>query len=172
MEDPIIAGVAHDASQGKITVLGVPDRPGVAARVFHVCADAGANVDTIVQNISPDSKRTDISFTLPMAEAKATLAALESAADDLGYTGLTYTESIGILSLVGAGMRTHTGISATLFGALFEAGVNIHMISTSEIRISVVVAAEELPGAVRAVHAAFDLDASETEAVVYGGSGR
>ena len=172
MEDPIIAGVAHDASQGKITVLGVPDRPGVAARVFHVCADAGANVDTIVQNISPDSKRTDISFTLPMAEAKATLAALESAADDLGYTGLTYTESIGILSLVGAGMRTHTGISATLFGALFEAGVNIHMISTSEIRISVVVAAEELPGAVKAVHAAFDLDASETEAVVYGGSGR
>lgn len=172
MEDPIIAGVAHDASQGKITVLGCPDRPGVAARIFHVCADAGANVDTIVQNVSPDSARTDISFTLPMDQAKSTLQALQAAEDDLGFTGVKYTESIGILSLVGAGMRTHTGISATLFGALFDAGINIHMISTSEIRISVVLAIEDLPAALTAVHTAFDLDASATEAVVYGGTGR
>ncbi|MDO5700138.1 MAG: aspartate kinase [Bowdeniella nasicola] len=172
MEDPIITGVTHDASQAKITVLGVPDRPGVAARVFQVCADQGSNVDTIVQNVSADSNRADISFTLPMAEAERTLQALRDAEDDLGFTGLKDTAEIGILSVVGAGMRTHSGVSATLFGALSEAGVNIEMISTSEIRISVVVASEDLPTALKVVHSAFDLDASETEAVVYGGTGR
>lgn len=172
MEEPVIAGIAHDASQSKITVQGVPDRPGVAARLFQVCASVGANVDTIVQNVSVDAQRTDISFTLATQEADATMQALKDAQDDLGYQHLIYTEAIGILSLVGAGMRTHTGISATLFGALYEEGINIHMISTSEIRISVVVDADELHRAVRAVHTAFDLDASETEAVVYGGTGR
>ncbi|MDO5726744.1 MAG: aspartate kinase [Bowdeniella nasicola] len=172
MEEPVIAGIAHDASQGKITVQGVPDRPGVAARLFQVCASVGANVDTIVQNVSVDSQRTDISFTLSTQEAEATMHALRDAQDDLGYQDLIYTEAIGILSLVGAGMRTHTGISSTLFGALYEEGINIHMISTSEIRISVVVDIDELQRAVRAVHSAFDLDASETEAVVYGGTGR
>lgn len=172
MEEPVIAGIAHDSSQSKITIQGVPDRPGVAARLFQVCASVGANVDTIVQNVSVDAQRTDISFTLPTQEAAATIQALKDAQDDLGYQQLIYTEAIGILSLVGAGMRTHTGISATLFGALYEEGINIHMISTSEIRISVVVDADELHRAVRAVHTAFDLDASETEAVVYGGTGR
>lgn len=173
MEDPIIAGVAHDRSQGKITVKGVPDVPGAAARLFAVVAGAGANVDMIVQNVSSASTGlTDISFTLPEADGEATLAALRAAAGDLGYADLRYDDQIGKLSLVGAGMRSHPGVSAKLFGALFDAGINIEMISTSEIRISVVTRAEALDDAVRAVHSAFDLDSSESEAVVYGGTGR
>ena len=173
MEDPIIAGVAHDRSQGKITVKGVPDVPGAAARLFAVVAGAGANVDMIVQNVSSSATGlTDISFTLPEADGEATLAALRAAAGDLGYADLRYDDQIGKLSLVGAGMRSHPGVSAKLFGALFDAGINIEMISTSEIRISVVTRAEVLDDAVRAVHSAFDLDSSESEAVVYGGTGR
>ncbi|MBD8062790.1 aspartate kinase [Oceanitalea stevensii] len=173
MEDPIIAGVAHDRSQGKITVKGVPDVPGAAARLFAVVAGAGANVDMIVQNVSSSATGlTDISFTLPEADGEATLAALRAAAGDLGYADLRYDDQIGKLSLVGAGMRSHPGVSAKLFGALFDAGINIEMISTSEIRISVVTRAEVLDDAVRAVHSAFDLDSSDSEAVVYGGTGR
>ncbi|WP_152192706.1 aspartate kinase [Georgenia satyanarayanai] len=173
MEDPIIAGVAHDRSQGKITVIGVPDVPGAAARLFAVVAGAGANVDMIVQNVSSAATGlTDISFTLPEADGEATLAALRAAAGDLGYADLRYDDQIGKLSLVGAGMRSHPGVSAKLFGALFDAGINIEMISTSEIRISVVTRADVLDDAVRAVHTAFDLDSSESEAVVYGGTGR
>ncbi|WP_413451522.1 aspartate kinase [Georgenia phoenicis] len=173
MEDPIIAGVAHDRSQGKITVKGVPDVPGAAARLFAVVAGAGANVDMIVQNVSSASTGlTDISFTLPEADGPATLAALRAAASDLGYADLRYDDQIGKLSLVGAGMRSHPGVSAKLFGALSDAGINIEMISTSEIRISVVTRAEVLDDAVRAVHTAFELDSSESEAVVYGGTGR
>src|SRR5690606_8123652 len=172
MEEPIIAGVAHDRSQGKITVIGVPDVPGAAARLFTVVAEAGANVDMIVQNVSSEATGlTDISFTLPEADGQATLAALRAAAD-LGFADLRYDDQIGKLSLVGAGMRSHPGVSAKLFGALFDAGINIEMISTSEIRISVVTRAEVLDEAVRAVHTAFDLDSSEAEAVVYGGTGR
>ncbi len=173
MEEPIIAGVAHDRSQGKITVMGVPDVPGAAARLFAVVAGAGANVDMIVQNVSSAATGlTDISFTLPEADGEATLAALRAAAGDLGYADLRYDDQIGKLSLVGAGMRSHPGVSAKLFGALFDAGINIEMISTSEIRISVVTRADVLDDAVRAVHSAFDLDSSESEAVVYGGTGR
>jgi len=173
MEDPIIAGVAHDRSQGKITVIGVPDVPGAAARLFAVVAGAGANVDMIVQNVSSEATGlTDISFTLPEADGQATLDALRAAEGDLGYADLRYDDQIGKLSLVGAGMRSHPGVSAKLFGALFDAGINIEMISTSEIRISVVTRAEALDEAVRAVHTAFDLDSSESEAVVYGGTGR
>jgi len=173
MEDPIISGVAHDNTQGKITVIGVPDVPGAAARLFAVVAEAGANIDMIVQNVSSeDTGLTDISFTLPEADGPTTLAALREAAADLGFADLRYDDQIGKLSLVGAGMRTHPGVSAKLFGALFDAGINIEMISTSEIRISVVTRSEDLEAAVRAVHTAFGLDSEDTEAVVYGGSGR
>src|SRR5699024_3338866 len=173
MEDPIIAGVAHDRSEGKITVIGVPDVPGAAARLFNVVAGAGANVDMIVQNVSSEATGlTDISFTLPEADGPATLEALRAAVGDLGYADLRYDDQIGKLSLVGAGMRSHPGVSAKLFGALFDAGINIEMISTSEIRISVVTRADALDDAVRAVHTAFELDSEETEAVVYGGTGR
>jgi aspartate kinase len=173
MEAPIISGVAHDRSQGKITVLGVPDVPGAAARLFEVVARADANIDMIVQNVSSEATGlTDISFTLPEADGAATIAALRAAAEDLGYADLRYDDQIGKLSLVGAGMRSHPGVSARLFGALSAAGINIEMISTSEIRISVVTRIEDLDAAVRAVHTAFELDSAESEAVVYGGTGR
>jgi aspartate kinase len=173
MEDPIISGVAHDRSQGKITVIGVPDIPGTAARLFEVVASADANIDMIVQNVSSEETGlADISFTLPEADGPATLKALEAAKDELKFAELRYDDQIGKLSLVGAGMRSHPGVSAKLFGALAAAGINIEMISTSEIRISVVTRAQDLDTAVRAVHTAFDLDAAESEAVVYGGTGR
>ena len=173
MEAPIISGVAHDRSQAKITAVGVPDVPGAAARLFETVAAAGANIDMIVQNVSVhDTGKTDISFTLPTADIAAVRVALDALAEELRYDDLIFNDGIGKLSLVGAGMRSHPGVSAKLFGALRDAGVNIEMISTSEIRISVVTSAEDLDEAVRAVHTAFGLDAAEVEAVVYGGSGR
>jgi len=173
MEQPIISGVAHDRSQAKITVVGVPDVPGKAAAIFQVVSAAGVNIDMIVQNVSTEvTGRTDISFTLPSVEAATTVSALEGAKANLGYQRLVHTDSIGKLSLIGAGMRSHPGVSARLFEALSQAGVNIEMISTSEIRISVVTELDALDGAVRAVHTAFDLDTMEDEAMVYGGTGR
>lgn len=173
VEEPIVSGIAHDRSQDKITIVRVPDRPGLAAHVFEIVAGAGANIDMIVQNVSTSGDGfTDISFTLPEGDGPATLKALEAAKEELGYAAINYNDSIGKLSLVGAGMRTNPGVSARLFGALSEAGINIEMISTSEIRLSVVVALDQLDAAVRAVHTAFGLDASESEAVVYGGTGR
>ena len=173
VEAPIISGIAHDRSQEKITVVGLPDRPGAAAKLFEIVASVGANIDMIVQNVGiSEQGRANVSFTLPEADARRTLQAISDAKDELSYRELLDNREIGILSLVGAGMRTNPGVSAKLFGALSEAGINIEMISTSEIRISVVTNLDELDDAVRAVHTAFGLDASETEAVVYGGSGR
>lgn len=173
MEDPIISGVAHDRSQGKVTVIGVPDRPGTAARIFEIVAARGCNIDMIVQNVSAlETGLTDVSFTLPEEHASRARTALAEIKEELGFADLIYNENVGKLSLVGAGMRSHPGVSAKLFGSLRDAGVNIEMISTSEIRISVVVLSEDLDTAVRAVHTAFDLDASKVEAVVYGGTGR
>ena len=160
MEQPIISGVAHDRTEAKITVVGVPDVPGKAARIFGVVAGAGANIDMIVQNVSAAATGlTDISFTLPGADGPAAMAALTAAQGEIGFDSLQYDDKIGKLSLVGAGMRSHPGVSARLFGALRDAGINIEMISTSEIRISVVTRADQLDDAVRAVHTAFELDA-------------
>jgi len=173
MEAPIISGVAHDRSEAKITVVGVPDVPGTAARIFEVVAGAGCNIDMIVQNVSAaQTGLTDISFTLPMADGHKAMAALDHVSGEIGFSSLQYDDQIGKLSLIGAGMRSHPGVSAKFFGALRDAGINIEMISTSEIRISVVTRADELDDAVRAVHTAFDLDAQDVEAVVYGGTGR
>ena len=173
MEQPIISGVAHDRSEAKITLVGVPDVVGAAARIFGTVAEAGVNVDMIVQNVSAaGTGRTDISFTLPQADGPAALAALQSVGAESGVTDIRYNDQIGKVSLVGAGMRTHPGVSARFFGALADAGVNIEMISTSEIRISVVVQADDVDRAVTAVHTAFDLDSTDIEAVVYGGTGR
>jgi aspartate kinase len=173
MEDPIISGVAHDRSEAKITVVGVPDVPGTAARIFEVVAGAGCNIDMIVQNVSvAQTGLTDISFTLPMTDGHKATAALDHVREEVGFASLQYDDQIGKLSLIGAGMRSHPGVSARFFGALRDAGVNIEMISTSEIRISVVTRADELDDAVRAVHTAFGLDAADVEAVVYGGTGR
>ncbi len=173
VEQAIISGVAHDRSEAKITVVGVPDTPGKAAGIFESVAAAGINIDMIVQNVSTAaSGLTDVSFTLPKTEGAQGMAALQAVAESVGYHSLQYDDTIGKLSLVGAGMRSHPGVSAKFFKALAEAGINIEMISTSEIRISVVTRADDLDDAVRAVHTAFGLDSSEGEAVVYGGTGR
>jgi aspartate kinase len=173
MEQAIISGVAHDRSEAKVTVMGVPDVVGQAAKIFRAIAAAGINIDMIVQNISAATTGlTDISFTLPRADGEAAMAALRAVQEEIKYEDLLYDDRIGKVSLVGAGMRSHPGVTATFFGALAEAGVNIEMISTSEIRISVVVDENEVDAAVTATHRAFNLDTSEVEAVVYGGTGR
>ncbi|WP_168583193.1 aspartate kinase [Gephyromycinifex aptenodytis] len=173
VEAPIISGVAHDRGEAKITVVGVPDLPGKAADIFRVVAESEANLDMIVQNVSAaETGRTDISFTLPMSHGQKAVQALDRIRSEVGFESLRYDDQIGKLSLVGAGMRSNPGVSATFFGALSRAGVNIEMISTSEIRISVVTRADQLDAAVKAVHTAFGLDSAEGEAVVYGGTGR
>ncbi len=173
MEDPIIAGVAHDRSEAKITVIGVPDVPGSAALLFEAVAKADVNIDMIVQNVSAIvTGVTDISFTLPADSVPHAIAAIEAEAELIGYADLRSDDTIGKISLVGAGMRSNSGVSAKFFAALRDAGVNIEMISTSDIRISVVTRADKLDDAVRAVHKAFELDSTDGEAVVYGGTGR
>ncbi len=173
VEQAIIAGVAHDRSEAKITVVGVPDKVGEAARIFEALASAEVNLDMVVQNISAAATGlTDISFTLPRADGNTAMAALAKIQDEVGYEKLLYDDQIGKVSLIGAGMRSHPGITAKFFSALAAAGVNIEMISTSEIRISVIVDEGQVDDAVRATHSAFDLDADEVEAVVYGGTGR
>ena len=172
MEQPIIAGVAHDLGDAKITVVGVPDRPGMAAAIFQAVADAGINMDMIVQNVSVhESGATDVTFTCPRADATKAELALRRIEKEVNFKDIDTDENIGKISLVGAGMRSHPGVSATFFKAIADAGVNVEMISTSEIRISVVTRAEDAEKAVTAIHTAFGLDA-DGEAVVYGGSGR
>ena len=173
VEQPIIAGVAHDRSEAKVTVVGVPDKVGEAARIFDALATAQINIDMIVQNVSAAATgRTDISFTLPRDDGQTAMTALARLRDEVGYDQLLYDDRIGKVSLIGAGMRTHPGVTAKFFTTLAAAGVNIEMISTSEIRISVIVAESQVDDAVTAAHAAFDLESDEVEAVVYGGTGR
>ncbi|MFI1282555.1 aspartate kinase [Streptomyces sp. NBC_01310] len=173
VEHAIISGVAHDVSEAKITVVGVPDKPGEAAAIFRAIADAEINIDMIVQNVSAASTGlTDISFTLPKSEGHKAIDALEKAKGAIGFDSLRYDDQIGKISLVGAGMKTNPGVTASFFQALSDAGVNIELISTSEIRISVVTRQDDVNEAVRAVHTAFGLDSDSDEAVVYGGTGR
>ena len=172
MEQAIISGIAHDKSEAKITIVGVPDRTGVAARIFQAIADADINIDMIVQNVSAAATGlTDISFTLPKAEGADATAILQKLQGEVGFASIQYDDQIGKLSLVGAGMRSHPGVTATFFGALSEAGVNIEMISTSEIRISIICREADLERGAKAAHTAFELDADNKEALVYGGSG-
>jgi aspartate kinase len=173
MEHAIISGVAHDTSEAKVTVVGVPDKPGEAARIFRAIADAEINIDMVVQNVSAASTGlTDISFTAPKTEGRKAIEALERVQEGIGFESLRYDDQIGKISLVGAGMRSNPGVTATFFEALSAASVNIELISTSEIRISVVTRADDVNEAVRAVHTAFGLDSESDEAVVYGGTGR
>ena len=172
MEQPIISGVAADVNDAKITVVGVPDKPGQAAAIFGALADAGVNIDMIVQNVSAASTgRTDVTFTTPSGSAKKALAAIDAKRADIAFEDLIIDEEIAKVSLVGAGMRSHPGVSATFFAALAANGINVEMISTSEIRISVVTRVDDAKKAVKALHTAFGLDA-DGEAVVYGGTGR
>jgi aspartate kinase len=171
VEQAIISGVAHDRSEAKVTVVGVPDKPGEAAGIFAALADAEINIDMIVQNVSGAAGRTDISFTLPKTDGAAAMTALEKVQAGIGFEGLLYDDQIGKVSLVGAGMKSHPGVSKTFFQALGECNVNVEIISTSEIRISVLVRDTDVDVAVRALHDAFDLGAA-TEAIVYSGTGR
>lgn len=171
VENPIITGIAHDRHEAKVTVVGVPDRVGAAAEVFTTVAAAGINIDMIVQNVSVGGGTTAISFTLPAADVPKATDALRAAQGTIGFRDLVYNDKIGKVSVIGVGMRSHPGVSATAFRALAEAGINIEMISTSEIRISVLVDVEDLDKAVRAVHTAFGMDA-DGQAVVYAGTGR
>jgi aspartate kinase len=173
MEQAIISGIAHDESEAKITIVGVLDRAGVAARIFQSIADADINIDMIVQNVSAAATGlTDISFTLPRAEGSRATGIVQKLQGEVGFQSIQYDDQIGKLSLIGAGMRSHPGVTATFFAAMADAGVNIEMISTSEIRISIVCRQTDIERAVQAAHTAFDLDADQIEAVVYGGSGR
>ena len=172
MEQPIISGVAADLNDAKITVVGVPDKPGQAAAIFRALADARINVDMIVQNVSAASTgRTDVTFTCPQGSVQQAMEAINSARSSIEFESLTVDNEIAKISLVGAGMRSHPGVSADFFTALSEAGVNVEMISTSEIRISIVARVDDAKKAVQALHTAFGLDA-DGEAVVYGGTGR
>jgi aspartate kinase len=171
MEQALITGVAHDRSEAKVTVTSVPDHPGVAARIFRTIADAEIDIDMVVQNISRASDgHTDITFTLPRTDGPRAVAALQARQAEIEFADVVYNDHVGKVSLIGAGMRSHPGVTATFCEALADAGVNIDIISTSEIRISVLVRDDELDTAVRALHAAFELGSDE-EAVVYAGSG-
>jgi len=173
MEQAIISGIAHDKSEAKVTIVGVPDRSGVAARIFQSIADADINIDMIVQNVSAAATGlTDISFTLPRTEGSKATGIVQKLQGEIGFQSIQYDDQIGKLSLIGAGMRSHPGVTATFFAAMADAGVNIEMISTSEIRISIVCRQSDLERAVKAAHSAFELDADQVEAVVYGGTGR
>ena len=173
MEQAIISGIAHDKSEAKITIVGVPDRTGVAARIFQSIADNDINIDMIVQNVSAAATGlTDISFTLPKSEGANATAILQKLQGEVGFASILYDDQVGKISLVGAGMRSHPGVTATFFAAMAEAGINIEMISTSEIRISILCRVTDLEKGVRAAHTAFQLDAESGEAVVYGGTGR
>jgi aspartate kinase len=172
MDQPIITGVAHDRSEATITVSGIPDKVGVAAKIFRAIAGTSINIDMIVQSTSRSTGRADISFTLPRRDGQAAVTALHAIRDEVGFDSLVFDDRIGKISLIGAGMRSHPGVSADFFGALADSGINIRMISTSEIRISAVVDAADLDAAVISTHRAFGLDDGSTEAVVYGGTGR
>lgn len=172
MEDPILTGVAHDRSEAKVTVVGIPDIPGYAARVFRAVADADVNIDMVLQNVSKvEDGKTDITFTCSREAGPTAVAKLDALKDEIGFTQLLYDDHIGKVSLIGAGMRSHPGVTATFCEALAQVGVNIELISTSEIRISVLCRDTELDKAVVALHEAFGLGGAET-ATVYAGTGR
>ncbi|GAA3947344.1 aspartate kinase [Gordonia caeni] len=172
VEEAILTGVAHDRSEAQVTIFGIDDKPGYAGKVFRAVADAEINIDMVLQNISEvETGKTDITFTLPKELGPVAIEKLGALKDEIGFHEIVLDENVGKVSLVGAGMKSHPGVTATFCEALAEAGVNIELISTSEIRISVLCQESELDDAVRALHKAFDLGGDE-EAVVYGGTGR
>lgn len=170
-EAPVISGIAHDRSEALATVRGVPNEPGMAAKVFTELAVAGVNVDMIVQ-AGASVGTADISFTVPESTVKQVQGVLLDKHDELGYRSFDVDTNVGKVAVVGVGMKTHSGLAAKFFTALSEKGINVLMISTSEIRIAALVPMEQLDDAVRALHTAYGLDADQIEAVVYGGTGR
>ncbi|QLY31303.1 aspartate kinase [Nocardia huaxiensis] len=172
LEQAILTGVAHDRSEAKVTVVGIPDEPGYAAKVFRAVADAEINIDMVLQNISKvETGKTDITFTLPKLDGPRAVELLTKRQGDIGFSQVVYDDHVGKVSLVGAGMKSHPGVTATFCESLAEAGINIDLISTSEIRISVLVKDTDLDESVKVLHQAFDLGGEEV-AVVHGGTGR
>ncbi|PVY29959.1 aspartate kinase [Williamsia muralis] len=172
VEEAILTGVAHDRSEAKVTVVGLDDKPGYAAKVFRAVADAEINIDMVLQNVSKvETGKTDITFTCPKELGPIAVEKLSTLKEEIGFSSILYDDHIGKVSLVGAGMKSHPGVTATFCEALSDAGVNIELISTSEIRISVLCRDTELDKAVRVLHDAFDLGGEE-EATVYAGTGR
>lgn len=157
MENVVVSGIAYDKNQAKITILGVPDKPGIAARLFKGIADAAIVVDMIVQNISSDGKSADISFTVPKTDSKKILPLAEEITRDLGARGVNLREDVAKVSVIGVGMRTHSGVAAQMFETLAQHGINIMTISTSEIKVSCLVEAKYTELAVRVLHDAFGL---------------
>ncbi|MFV8381249.1 aspartate kinase [Corynebacterium hindlerae] len=172
VEEAILTGVATDSSEAKITVLGIPDSPGAAATVFRAIADAEINIDMVLQNVSSlEDGKTDITFTCPRADGPRAMEILKALQAKEGWENVLYDDQVGKISLVGAGMKSHPGVTATFCEALRDKGINMELISTSEIRISVLTRESELPAAARALHDAFELGGEE-EATVYAGTGR
>ncbi len=159
VEQNPVTGIAYSRDEAKITLLRVPDQPGVAAAIFGPLADAGVNVDMIVQNVSEDGRKTDLTFTVDHSELDRALSAIREAAPSIGYKDLVHDSNVAKVSIIGIGMRTNVGIAQTMFKTLSEKGINIQVISTSEIKVSVLIAEEYVELAVRALHSVYDLDA-------------
>jgi aspartate kinase len=158
VEKKPVTGIAYSRDEAKITLMKIPDRPGIAAAIFGPLADAGVNVDMIVQNVSEDGKRTDLTFTVTRGELARALAAIEKAGEHIAYRELTHDANVAKVSIIGIGMRAHPGVAQTMFRTLSEKGINIQVISTSEIKVSVLIAEEYVELAVRALHSAYELD--------------
>ena len=172
VEEAVLTGVATDNAEAKITILGIQDTPGEAAKVFRALADAEINIDMVLQNISSiEDNKTDITFTLPKADGARAMEMLGAMKEAEGWDDITYNDQIGKVSLVGAGMKSHPGVTADFTEALRDSGINIDMITTSEIRITAVVDQDELAEAARAIHSKFELGGDEA-AIVYAGTGR
>ncbi|MBY0304135.1 MAG: aspartate kinase [Sphingomonas sp.] len=161
MERQLITGIAHDKNEAKITLIEVPDKPGAVARIFGPLADININVDMIIQNIAHNSGSTDVTFTVPQAELARALDALEKAKSDIGYASLVHDSKVAKISVVGVGMRSHAGVASAMFKALADRGINIQAISTSEIKVSVLIEEDYTELAVRVLHTAYGLDAEE-----------
>lgn len=173
MEQPVVTGLATDESQAKITMVGVPDKPGIAAEIFEAIAGSGINVDMVVQNVSvSENGKTDISFTVATSDVPRLHPVLTKMQQETAFERVQFNDAIGTVSVVGAGIRSNPGVAAMVFGALRDAGINIEMISASEVRISLVVQADDLKRAAQAIHRACGLDADGSEATVYAGTGR
>jgi aspartate kinase len=160
VEKKPVTGIAYSRDEAKITLHKIPDRPGVAAAIFGPLAGAGVNVDMIVQNVSEDNKKTDLTFTVPRGDLAKALAALEKHAGEIGYRDITHDSGVAKVSIIGIGMRAHAGVAQTMFSTLHDKGINIQVISTSEIKVSVLIAEEYVELAVRALHSAYELDAA------------
>jgi aspartate kinase len=159
MEKKPVTGIAYSRDEAKITLHRIPDQPGIAAAIFGPLADAGVNVDMIVQNVSEDGRRTDLTFTVSRSELSRSLDAIEKAAPAIGYRDVTSAADVAKVSIIGIGMRAHPGVAQTMFRTLAEKGINIQVISTSEIKVSVLIPEEYVELAVRALHSAYELDA-------------